>query len=342
MFAISAVDAISPALQRTRTLLFRPFRLGTFLKLCLVAAVTEGTGNFNSSVPGGHTRHADASVFSPFLWTPARIAAGVAMTLLVLLLCGYLLYLVTRLRFAFFHCLIHNTREIRPGWALYRSQAARFFWLNVVVGFGYLLVLALILLPFAAEFIALFHRVQSGGHPDIGMILGLILPLIPIIIVLALVAFATDVILRDLMLPHFALEDASAGEAWRAAWARIRAEKGPFFAYTLLRIILPIGAWVALFIVLAIPAVIFFVAVVAVGVMIHAALADAHLLRIFVEAVAGAVAFCIVMLVGVCFGGPLGAGMREYALVFYGGRYQKLGDILYPPPEPGLSAPGIA
>jgi hypothetical protein len=168
MFAISAVDAISPAVQRTRNLLFRPFRFGTFLKLCLVAAVTEGTGNFNSSVPGGHTRHTDASVFAPFLWSPARIAAAVAMSLLVILFCGYLFYLITRLRFAFFHCLIHNTREIRPGWALYRTQAERFFWLNVLVGLGYLLALALLLLPFAAGFIGLFHTVQAGGHPDSG------------------------------------------------------------------------------------------------------------------------------------------------------------------------------
>jgi len=27
-------------------------------------------------------------------------------------------------------------------------------------------------------------------------------------------------------------------------------------------------------------------------------------------------------------------GVREYALIFYGGRYRVLGDILYPPPPP--------
>jgi hypothetical protein len=36
--------------------------------------------------------------------------------------------------------------------------------------------------------------------------------------------------------------------------------------------------------------------------------------------------------VGVCLGGPLSTGLREYALIFYGGRYQALGNILYPPP----------
>jgi len=59
----------------------------------------------------------------------------------------FVLYLVTRLRFAFFHCLVRNTKEIRPGWWLYREQAARFFWMNVGVGFCYLLALVLISLP---------------------------------------------------------------------------------------------------------------------------------------------------------------------------------------------------
>jgi hypothetical protein len=48
------------------------------------------------------------------------------------------------------------------------------------------------------------------------------------------------------------------------------------------------------------------------------------------------------MLVGIAVGGPVSTAMREYALVFYGGRYQRLGEILYPPPpDAGLPAPGI-
>ena len=80
---------------------------------------------------------------------------------------------------------------------------------------------------------------QPGGHPNIAMLLGLILPLVPIILLLVVAGIALDIILRDFMLPHYALEDASAGEAWSSVWARITAEKGQFFAYALLRLILP-------------------------------------------------------------------------------------------------------
>ncbi len=49
MQGLSAADAITPAIYRTRNYLFRPFELGTYLKLCLVAVITEGLGgNFNS------------------------------------------------------------------------------------------------------------------------------------------------------------------------------------------------------------------------------------------------------------------------------------------------------
>jgi hypothetical protein len=40
-------------------------------------------------------------------------------------------------------------------------------------------------------------------------------------------------------------------------------------------------------------------------------------------------------------GGPVATWIRTYALMFYGGRYQALGDALYPPvlqsPNPGAS-----
>ena len=52
--------------------------------------------------------------------------------------------------------------------------------------------------------------------------------------------------------------------------------------------------------------------------------------------------FGFALLASVCLGGPLSTGIREYALMFYGGRYQALGDILSPPPAPRPGEPQIA
>ena len=341
MLAISAADAISPAIQRTITFLFRPFRLSTYLKLCLVAVVTEGFGgNFNFSGPSGHTSKHGASFFPSPTLTSGWIAVLVAISVVSIVIGCLLFYLITRLRFAYFHCLIHNTKGIGPGWRLYRAPATRFFWLNLAVGLCFLLVAALIALPFAAGFWRLFRN--TGGHPDVGSMLALILPLIPIILLLVLAALAVDLILRDLMLPHFALENATADEAWSAAWTHIKAEKGGFFVYALLRVILPIVAVVGLFVVLILPSLVFIAAVVAVEVGLHVAFANS-LIGIFLEVLVGLVAFGIALAVGIGVGGPVSTAIRQYALLFYGSRYQPLGDILFPPPpNVDLNAPGIA
>jgi hypothetical protein len=276
---------------------------------------------------------------------------GILVAVLVaIVLCIIVFYLVTRLRFAFFHCLIHNTREIRPGWWLYRDQATRFFWMNLVVGFCYLLLVALVALPFISGFWRLFHETPTGGHPDLGAMLALVLPLIPILLLLFLAGILLDVILRDWLLPHFALDDASAGEAWSGVWARIMAEKRQFFVYALLRLILPAIALVALFIVLIIPGLMLAGSLAAVEYGIHSAFAGATgpsaIAGIVLEVFFGVIALGFALLASICLGGPVSTGVREYALIFYGGRYHALGDILYPPPPPptgtGNGTPAIA
>jgi hypothetical protein len=349
MRAISAPDAVSLAIQRTRDFLFRPFSWGTYLKLGLVAIVTEGLGsNFNSSshksASSGHGPaftppfgQGPAFAPSPHLM-PQWIAGLVAVALVILVVSLVVAYLITRLRFAYFHCLIHNIREIRPGWYLYRTQALRFFWLNLVVGFCFLVVVVLIAIPFAAGFWRLFQGTQQGNPPDIGLVLSLVLPLIPILLLLVLAAFAANIILHDWILPHFALDDDTTGEAWFQVWAHILAEKRQFFVYALLRLALPIVAAVGMFILLAIPGLILAGSVAAIEFGIHSTFADATgasaLVGKLLEVFFGVLAFGFALLAWICLGGPLGTGIREYALVFYGGRYGELGDALYPTQAP--------
>ncbi|HEV2472305.1 MAG TPA: hypothetical protein VGS41_06555, partial [Chthonomonadales bacterium] len=200
------------------------------------------------------------------------------------------------------------------------------------VGICFLLLVALIALPFAAGLWRLMREFQEGGHPGLGSILTFVLPLIPIFFLVLAVAILMDVILRDWMLPHYALEDATAGQAWAAVWDHISGEKGQFFAYALLRLILPILAVIAVAIVLIIPTLMLAAAVAAIEIGIHSAFAGAtgaaEVAGVFLQAFFGVVAFGFAVLASICVGGPVSTGIRQYALVFYGGRYQKLGDLL--------------
>ena len=78
----------------------------------------------------------------------------------------------------------------------------------------------LLSLPFVAGFWRLFQEIRRGGHPDIGMMLSLVLPLIPIILVLVLVGLVTDLVLRDWMMPHY-----PELLAWRRAQAAAKVSK---------------------------------------------------------------------------------------------------------------------
>jgi len=340
MQLISAVDSVAPAIERTKEFLFRPFKWGTYLKLGLVAIITEGLGsNFHSSSTnvdhgGGHGGGHVPSISWPFHLAPEWIAAIVSVALLAILLSVFLFYLITRLRFAFFHCLVHNTKEIKPGWRLYRGQATRFFWLNIVVGICFMVVLVLVALPFAAGFWRLFQENQQGGQFNIGLLLALVLPLIPIFILLVLAGILSDLILRDWMLPHIALDNATAGEAWRQVRARMGAERRQFLVYGLLRVILPTIAAIGVFIVLALPGLMLAGSLAAIEWGVHSmfsgATGSSWLVGILLEVFFGVVAFGFALLASICVGGPLSTGTREYALIFYGGRYKALGDILYP------------
>lgn len=323
MRPISASQLIAPAIERTRLLLFRPFAWKTFLKLSCVAVLTEGfSGNFNFSRPAHSTSPASMPSPGNFTFTPEWIALFVVLGVGSLIVGAILFYLIVRLRFALFNCLVFGTTEIRPGWRKYRAPAGRFFWLSVVVGVVFLAVVATVAVPFVFGFIHLFQGSQ-GGHLDVPAFLSVFLPLIPVVLLIVCAAIAVDIVLRDLMLPHMALDDATAGAAWTAVWAAIAREKGAFFFYAFLRVVVPLAVLIGVGMVVAIPMVILAVCV---------ALAYKSSLALAIAVGLMAFAIGIALLLGI--GGPVGIAVRNYALLFYGGRYAKLGDLIAPEPPP--------
>ena len=337
MKVLSASQAISPAIDRTYRLLFRPFEWGTYLKLAAVACITEG---FSANLSSSHQRSSwpGGGGGAPFHLCNELITL-IAFAVLACLAIGiFVYYLVTRLRFAFFHCLVHQIREIRPGWRLYRAQAWRFFKTSLLIWLLLLCIAAAVMLPFGFRFFDLYRASQAGSQLDPAGLLVLLLAFIPAVLLLCLMFWFVDVMLRDFMLPHVALDDASVEEAWAAARSRIEAEMGKFFVYLLLRLILPILAGIALFLVLASPMLILFGTLALAGIGFHAVLADATgvgaVIRVACEVLFGIVGVGIGLLVAFSLGGPIATWIRQYALVFYGGRYQALGDLLDLPPLP--------
>lgn len=345
MNAFSASQAISPAVERTKNYLFRPFEWKTYLKLSLVACITEGfSGNFNFS--SNQPSSTSAGDFTGFHLSNEVIAL-IAVAVLVCIAVGiFIFYLVTRLQFVYFHCLVHQTKEIRPVWGLYRVQAMRFFKLNLIVGLIFLAVLAMALAPFAFGFYKIYLASQHGGQVDWVYCIALFLVLFVVVFLLALIFMAVNLTMRDFIFPHIALENASVGAAWRSVRAHIGAEKGSFLFYAFLRVVLPVLAMLALIIVLSIPLIIVFgilgVSLAGFGAALAYATGITRIFLIALEVIVGLFTLVLGLLVAISFGGPIATWIRNYALIFYGGRYQALGDILVPPAPPVPSTPVVA
>lgn len=333
MGILSPIGAISPALGRTRRLLFQPFSWPIFLKLCAVAVFTEGLfSNFRARA-GSHAPAPPGGMYSniPEEWIALLVLVASAVIVIVLAL----LYLSTRLRFALFDCLIHQTTKIRPGWHLYRRPAFRFFLLSIAVGCAYLALAIIVLYQFLSGVFQILHAHQGSQIPP-NQVFALFVPLIPIVVGLILLAILIDLVLRDFMLPHMALENASAAEAWEEVWDRMSSEPGPFLLYAFLRLLLPFAVIVGLFIILALPTILVFAGPALLMKALHEAIAVAspaaamvfHVLQGMIWAIMAALG----VLIAIAFGGPLCIAIRNYALMFYGGRYRLLGDILSPPP----------
>jgi hypothetical protein len=352
MRVLSASDAISPAVEWTKSLLFRPFRWGTFLKLCAVAIFSEGaSGNFNFNFPShGDTTPTSIGVEPSalgFLLSPGWIAIIVSAAVALIAISFAIFYLMVRLRFALFECLIRQTRLIAPGWHKYRSQAFRFFILSIVVGFVFLLMTLVVLLPFILGFWHLFQHSRLGSDFPTADFLELFLPLLPLFLLIIVAGISIHIVLRDFMLPHIALEDATAGQAWAAVRTRIFREKGAFLLYAVLRVFVPFAVILAIVIVLAIPCLIVFGILGGGLYALHSYLDQTTMFNMiigsFFEVILGLAIFALALLLVISFFGPVNIAVRYFALLFYGGRFQPLGDILSPPaPGPPPMQPEAA
>lgn len=342
MRAFSPSEAVMPAIERTRRYLFQSFDLVTYLKLTAVACITEGfSANFNFS---SHIHPPTGDIVSSLLGLSDELLVLLAIAIVVAILAGlFVFYFVNRLRFAFFHCLLQQTTEIRPGLRLYRAQAERLFEAGLIIWAIFLVLATVVVVPFILEFWRVFQSVKSGVPFDLHGFVLLVLPFIGVVVLLCLLAETVDVVLHDFILPHMALDDASFSDAWRAARARIGREKGTFCIYFFLRVVLPVITMIGLLISAGIPLIGAFGILMLCAAGFRSLFDGSTLLSlvfgVFFEVLFSLVGLAVGLFVAFGLGGPLATWVRNYALLFYGGRYQALGDILAPPTPPKPPSP---
>ncbi|NQU44503.1 hypothetical protein HQ520_14525 [bacterium] len=202
--AISVIDPFSPAFERTRTILFRPFDLAKWLLLGFCAFLAQLTqsriqppvsfshrGRMNFSGMENSVRHATREL-EGFMTIP-MLLGGFALLLLVLGLLLLFLWFGSRGRFMFLHCVVQNRAAVVEPWRQFRPHGNSLFRFRIV------LVLAcsgvMLLIGIAAVAVIMF-----GSEWTLLLVLGLAV-LAPIALIMLFAFALVGLVLRDFIVP---------------------------------------------------------------------------------------------------------------------------------------------
>jgi hypothetical protein len=342
MRPLSATECISPAIQRARDFLTRPFRWGTFIKLAAIAVFAESGGSFNYSNPGklGSIRDLAPSLVA-FL-----IAFAVIIGVVSLVIALAMLYLRSRLQMVLVELVATGQTLVRPAWRRCGWPTWRWIGFKVLFLLGSILFVGVLAAPLGIVYIST-HAHGWGDFPSRHLVLfGLSIAAAVVVVLLIAVVY---MLVHDLAMPSIALEDCSISESLRRLRAIVTNEAGAVAVYVILRILLGLAIGLAaefiLVFVLLLSLLPFGLVGGAVWLVLHNAGAMGTAVLIGCAVIAALVYICWAIFVGIVALGPVFIFNQAFALYFLGGRYPMLGDLLdrsTPPPAnpyPGTFPP---
>ena len=328
MVTYSAGEAIGPAWDHTRTLLFRNRRWPRILKICLVALFSQFgglNGSFNRSSGNAHIPAGMQSVL---------LAVGLLIGLISLVIGLVLIYVGSRLQFVLFDILLLRDDSVAPAWRRHGTHTWR--WVGVKVLFALCLgiVLSPLLIPAILGFIHLFQTgawtLGPNQHFTFAMVSAAMLFIAEVFAVVILFVAIYRVFVTVAM-PGMALEDLSFGDTYRRTWDLFRAQPSAMVVYGLLTLLVGLGLGLAfvvcLLLALVLPAVPLGLLGWALWALLHGGTAGMFFLGTLgvVAVVALALWALLVYVVGA---GTLVCFYQAWALYFLAGRYPLLGQYL--------------
>ena len=340
---ISAIEAISPAIEHTRKQLLLPFRFGQWMRLAFVGLLagelSSGGCNIPTSLPrGGHGSAGQLPGWGNF--DPALFVGLIAIIVVsAFVLSIVFMYISSVMRFILFDSILAKECHIRDGWNARQGPGWRLFVFKILYALITLAIFfVLIGVPLVFAFaMGLFKNPKD--HIAIFVLAG-----IALFFILFLFFIATSVIYvltKDFVVPQMALENLTAMQAWRRLWAMMKTEKTSYIGYIGMKILLAIGAGIILGIAGIIVGLI--ILLPAAGVIIGAIFAGkaaglgwtAGTITLLI--VAGSALLAFFLFVNSLISVPAIVFFPAYAIYFFAGRYPALNAVLYPqPPAPQL------
>ena len=341
MRILSATECISPAIERTKLILFSPFRKGRTWKLCATSYICM-MGSMFLPFPLVYL------AFVPFALKAAGTIAAAAVAIGVLLftaLFTWLFYVCSRLQFAWFDMLANRGEFVAPAWRKYGLQPGPWSNLKLALGAAITLVTAVPMVAFVRRLIPLFRSIPltpQPGQPPSPELMHAILAVYAsyfLLMFFFLLLFLVFSLLANFIVPSLALENTSLREAFRRLSDLIRREPGEFAIFVLLKAGLGfagyMGATIVWEIVFLLATLIVGAVVLLFGFLLHLAGVPSLVLTVLGAIVGVAWYFFSLFYTLLLAIGPVFTFLDAYALYFLGGRYPMLGDLLdrsTPPP----------
>ncbi len=250
---ISVTVPFGQALERVRVILFQPFDLAKWFVMGFCAWLAYlGQGGFHGGYnfgPGPRGRnglraefeHAREYVVSNLGWI---LPLAIILTLVIICLWLVVLWLSSRGRFMFLHCVALNTAEVAVPWRQFAQEAHSLFVFRVLLA----LMSVLAMVPLIAGLLIVLLRMALRETVTVGGLAGAI-GLFLALLVLSIFLWVIGRLLNDFVVPVQFLRGRGCMAGWREVAALVRSDPAHFLLYLLFRIALAIGIAVAVLIV---------------------------------------------------------------------------------------------
>jgi hypothetical protein len=245
---IGVAEPIAPAYERVKQMLFKPFDLTKWLTIGFCAWLaglgeSGGSGGFNGSNRfNGNNNSQPVERFRHF-YDEARdyvmdnlgwiIPVTVAVVLLGLALWVLMLWLSSRGKFMFLHCVALDKAEIEAPWSKFANAASSLFWFRLVLGLIRMVLMLPLLVCIA---ITILQMVLQGEADFTGVMTAVCLGLA--FILLSLVFALIHKFMVDFVVPMMFLRGGSCVAAWREFYELLSANIWKFALYILFQIVL--------------------------------------------------------------------------------------------------------
>jgi len=244
---VSIIDPISPAIERAKIMLFRPFDLKRWFVIGFCAWLAYlgsggggGGGGPNINIPGkSHDNgvqigeaidEAKEFIVDNIHWLIPVVVIAVAVGITLWLV---ITWLNSRGRFMFLHCVAQNKAEVKNPWYKFKEHAKSLFLFRIILSIISFVIMALPILGIAFLVIMLV----SGA--------GLAVLSVPGIVILGLLTFVVSIAIflvkkftLDFVVPVMFLGTENCVAAWRQFMTILSANKLRFALYLLFQIVI--------------------------------------------------------------------------------------------------------